>query len=157
MGHGGRRSTPGTPGAIEIGGELYDGDGEPSRTAWSRPGRPTPTPPTTDDPRGFGRPGFEVARRAVVGSTTLVPGAVPGPDGTTQAPHIDVSVFARGLLHRTVTRIYFAERGRATGADPRARHGPRAAPAYPRRQPVDGGYRFDIRLQGEGETVFFDI
>ncbi len=74
-----------------------------------------------------------------------------------QAPHIDVSVFARGLLARVVTRIYFADEAQANATDPvlaavdRARVGSLIAEA------VDDGYRFDIRLQGDRETVFFNV
>ena len=49
---------------------------------------------------------------------TRKPGPVPGPDGTAQAPHLDVSVFARGLLDRVVTRVYFGDEAAANAADP---------------------------------------
>jgi protocatechuate 3,4-dioxygenase alpha subunit len=68
-----------------------------------------------------------------------------------------VSVFARGLLDRVVTRVYFADEATANETDPVLglvdpdRSGTLIA------RPTDDGYRFDIRLQGEGETVFFDI
>ena len=79
---------------------------------------------------------------------TLLPGAIPG-----QAPHIDVSVPARGLLNRVVTRIYFPDNVfdpvRNT-VDPFRRH-PLIA------TPTEEGYRFDIRLQGDDETVFFEL
>ena len=79
------------------------------------------------------------------------------PSGALAAPHIDVSVFARGMLHRCVTRFYFADEEEANVADqvlatvPPERRGTLLA------QPVDGGYEIDIRLQGAGETVFFDL
>ncbi|NKC30295.1 protocatechuate 3,4-dioxygenase subunit alpha [Falsiroseomonas selenitidurans] len=88
--------------------------------------------------------------------TTLKPGATPGPGNSTQAPHILVTVFARGLMKHVVTRAYFA--GEALNAadpvlnlvDP-ARRGTLVA------QPEGAGvWRLDIRLQGEGETVFLD-
>jgi protocatechuate 3,4-dioxygenase alpha subunit len=83
---------------------------------------------------------------------------VPGPDGAAQAPHIDVSVFARGMLHRCVTRIYFADEPELNAADALLS---RSVPPDRREtllaQPTDHGYRFDIRLQGPGETVFFAI
>ena len=72
---------------------------------------------------------------------TLKPGALPSPGGSTEAPHIDVSVFARGLLNRVVTRIYFPDEADANAADPQ----------------VPGRLRFDINLQGDTETVFFDV
>ena len=89
---------------------------------------------------------------------TIVPGPVPGPGGGTQAPHLAVSVFARGLMRRLVTRVYLAgEPG--LGTDPVLA----LVPAERRdtllaHADVDGTtWRWDIRLRGEGETVFFDI
>ena len=68
-----------------------------------------------------------------------------------------MSVFARGLLDRVVTRVYFADEAAANEVDPVL------ALVDPKRrgtliaEPTDDGYRLDIRLQGEGETVFFSI
>jgi protocatechuate 3,4-dioxygenase alpha subunit len=84
------------------------------------------------------------------------PGALPGPGGSQQAPHLTVSVFARGVLVRLATRIYFSD-DPANAADPVL-----ALVPEERRQTLiaqrgsDGVFRFDIRLQGEGETVFFE-
>jgi protocatechuate 3,4-dioxygenase alpha subunit len=68
---------------------------------------------------------------------------------TPRAGHLDVNVFARGLLHHLVTRLYFD-----------VRDVPEAVPAARREtllaRPAGGGYRFDIRIQGPGETVFFE-
>jgi protocatechuate 3,4-dioxygenase alpha subunit len=84
--------------------------------------------------------------------------AGPGPDGTTQAPHIDVSIFARGLLNRVVTRIYFADEEELNAEDPLlATLDHDAQRATLLAQPADDGYRIDFRLQGEGETVCFAI
>ena len=109
--------------------------------------------------RGFGRcpTGPDGSYRIV----TLRPGALPSPDGGTEAPHLDVSVFARGLLDRVVTRIYFPDEADANAADPvlsgLVDAGPPGHPAS-RPDPGDPGrFRFDIRLQGEHETVFFDV
>jgi protocatechuate 3,4-dioxygenase, alpha subunit len=88
---------------------------------------------------------------------TVKPGPVPGPDGATQAPHIVVSVFARGLLHRCVTRVYFADETQANAADPVLASVPAERRATLLAKAADDGYRFDIRLQGPGETVFFAI
>jgi protocatechuate 3,4-dioxygenase alpha subunit len=88
---------------------------------------------------------------------TVKPGALPGPDGAPQAPHIDVSVFARGLLNRCVTRIYFADEELANGTDPVLMSVPAARRETLLAQPIDGGYRFDIHLQGPSETVFFAL
>ncbi len=77
-----------------------------------------------------------------------------------QAPHLDVSVFARGLLDRVVTRIYFADEPAANAADPvlAADPGRRATLiAGPPHGGAPGEFRFDIQLQGGRETVFFDV
>jgi protocatechuate 3,4-dioxygenase, alpha subunit len=82
---------------------------------------------------------------------------VPGADGAMQAPHIAVSVFARGLLKRLATRIYFPDEDEANAADPvlSAVEAGRRATLIARE---DGEQLlFDIRLQGDGETVFFDV
>ena len=77
-------------------------------------------------------------------------------DGSTEAPHIDVAVFSRGLLNHLVTRIYFPE-APENAADPvlAALDPDRRATLVA--EQVNGGYRFDIHLQGDGETVFFDV
>ena len=90
--------------------------------------------------------------------TTIKPGAVPGPDGRAQAPHIAVSVFMRGLLRRLVTRIYFPdEPGNAgdfvLGLVEAGRRGTLIARKAPGR---DGALHWDVIMQGPGETVFFD-
>lgn len=90
---------------------------------------------------------------------TIVPGRVPGLKGNLQAPHINVSLFTRGLLNRLVTRIYFA--GNPANEDddvlalvPHDRRG--SLMAYP--NPSDAGtWNFAIRLCSDCETVFFDV
>ena len=75
-----------------------------------------------------------------------------------QAPHLEVSVFARGLLNRVVTRIYFADEGELNAADPVLRSVAEDRHATLLAEPVpEDGYRFDVHLQGEGETVFFAV
>jgi protocatechuate 3,4-dioxygenase, alpha subunit len=88
---------------------------------------------------------------------TVKPGGVPGPAGRMQAPHIVVSVLGRGLLTRLVSRIYF-EGESANERDPILQ----CVPVERRRtliarQIAEGRYRFDLVLQGEDETVFFDV
>ncbi|GAB3418493.1 peptidase associated/transthyretin-like domain-containing protein [Flindersiella endophytica] len=92
------------------------------------------------------------------GILTVKPGQVPYVDGTTsQAPHIDVAVFARGLLRQLVTRIYFADSADANAADPvLAGLPPDARESLVAERTVDG-YRFDIRFRGDGETTFFAV
>jgi protocatechuate 3,4-dioxygenase alpha subunit len=90
---------------------------------------------------------------------TIKPGQVPAPDGSLQAPHINVSIFARGLLKRLVTRIYFAG-DPANASDPVLALVPsnRRETLLAKAEPTTaGGWRFDIRLCCESETVFFDV
>jgi protocatechuate 3,4-dioxygenase, alpha subunit len=106
--------------------------------------------------RGFGRTATDAQGGFCFAS--VKPGGVPGPNGSVQAPHINVGIFARGVLKRLFTRIYFA--GEASNAtDPvlalvpaDRRHTLMAEPDAAR----PGLFRFDIRLQGKDETVFFD-
>jgi protocatechuate 3,4-dioxygenase alpha subunit len=88
---------------------------------------------------------------------TVKPGSVPGLGGQPQAPHIAISVFARGMLHRCVTRMYFGDESEANAADPILARVPQARRSTLIASPVPGGYEFDIRLQGQDETVFFAI
>ncbi len=156
-----------TPGAIRISGVVYDGDGDPIPDAmietWQADsdGRFADLhghggASELDGFRGFARCGDDDGDGSYE-FRTVKPGSVPGPGGMAQAPHIDVSVFARGMLNRCVTRIYFADEPSANAADPVL-----STVTAERRKtlladPVDGGYRFDIRVQGPGETVFFAI
>jgi protocatechuate 3,4-dioxygenase alpha subunit len=92
---------------------------------------------------------------------TLRPGRLPSAVGGWEAPHLDVSVFARGLLDRVVTRIYFPDEGEANLVDPVLRsvadRGRRATLIAAAQPGPPGGFRFDIRLQGPQETVFFEV
>jgi protocatechuate 3,4-dioxygenase alpha subunit len=159
----------GTPGAITIGGRVLDGAGEPVPDALIETWQAAPDGSFAhpDDPRGpGGSAGFRAFGRCPTDAggryriITLRPGALPGPGGGTEAPHLDVSVFARGLLDRVVTRIYFPDETAANAADPVLA----AITAEGRRatlisvaEPGTGAFRFDIRLQGGRETVFFDV
>jgi protocatechuate 3,4-dioxygenase alpha subunit len=90
--------------------------------------------------------------------TTIKPGAVPGPDGKLQAPHIAVSVFMRGLLRRLVTRIYFPDEPGNAGdfALSLVEPGRRGTLIAWRTPGVEGLLKWDVIMQGPGETVFFD-
>ncbi|MDA0564081.1 protocatechuate 3,4-dioxygenase subunit alpha [Streptomonospora sp. S1-112] len=156
----------GTPEGVWIRGVLYDGAGAPVPDGLIETWQADPEGrfDHPDDPRGaVARPGFRAFGRCPTdangeyGIFTLKPGPVPGPGGTLQAPHIDVSVFARGMLHRTVTRVYFPEEAAANAADPVLSSVPEPERATLVARPAEDGYRFDIRLQGEDETVFFDV
>ena len=111
------------------------------------------------DFHGFGRAATD--ERGCFRFYTIKPGSVPGSGNILQAPHINVSIFARGLLKRLITRIYFPgepiERRR-----PCPEHAWRQIDAQPssvesRIGERAGVLRFDIVLQGENETVFFDL
>jgi len=106
---------------------------------------------------GFGRMGTAEDGRCEF--ETIKPGRVPGPAGVLQAPHLNVAVFARGMLKQLFTRIYFA-------GDPANSQDPILALVSPARRETllaqpdparAGHWRFDIHLQGDQETVFFDV
>ena len=154
----------GTPGAIWIRGRVFDGDGEPVGDGLVETWQADPEGrfDHPDDPRGqvtgfrgFGRCATERADGSYA-ILTLKPGPVPAADGL-QAPHIDVSVFARGLLNRVVTRIYFADEAEVNAADPVLALVPEELRPTLVAEPTEDGYRFDIRLQGDEETCFFDV
>ncbi len=112
-------------------------------------------PAVEDGFLGFGRSGTVDAGRFEF--VTVKPGPVPWPEGGMQAPHIEVGVFARGLLKRAVTRIYFPDEEEANAADPVLSGLDEAARATLVAVAEDGGLRFDIRLQGPGHTTFFAV
>jgi protocatechuate 3,4-dioxygenase, alpha subunit len=156
-----------TRGAIRIHGTVYDGAGTPVPDALIEIWQADPEgrfadlhgyggPSQLEGFRGFARCGQEDGDGSFE-IVTVKPGAVPGPGAATQAPHIDVSVFARGMLQRCVTRIYFADEEQPNAADPVLVTVPEERRATLLAEPDDGGYRFDIRLQGHGETVFFAV
>jgi len=90
---------------------------------------------------------------------TIKAGRVPFKDGRFMAPHITFWIVARGINIGLHTRMYFPEEGAANAADPvlaRIEHKDRV-PTLIAKPDGDNAYRFDIRLQGDGETVFFDI
>jgi protocatechuate 3,4-dioxygenase alpha subunit len=158
---------PGTPGAIRISGTIYDGDGAPIPDHVIEIWQPD-SDGRFSDMHGYGgasdTPGFHgFARHAEEDGDgnfeflTVKPGRVAGPGQTTQAPHIAVTVMARGMLNHVVTRIYFADEQAANAEDPVLHSVPEARRSTLLAQPQDGGYRFDIRLQGHDETVFFAI
>lgn len=93
---------------------------------------------------------------------TIKPGIVPGRSGRPMAPHLNLWIVARGINVGLNTRMYFDDEGSANTADPvlgLIEQADRRPTLIAKRETRDGKpvYRFDIRLQGEGETVFFDI
>ncbi|HEY1597933.1 MAG TPA: protocatechuate 3,4-dioxygenase subunit alpha [Thermoleophilaceae bacterium] len=157
----------GTEDGFWIRGAIYDGNGDPIPDAvvetWQADGDGRFAHP--DDPRGaidwgefrgLGRSGTDAEGRYAI--FTIKPGPVPGPDGAMQAPHIDVTLMSRGMLARVVTRIYFPEEEAANAADPVLASLPATAASETLiAKKTDDGYSFDVHLQGENETVFFDI
>ena len=150
---------------ISIAGRLIAGDGAPVEDGlveiWQADadGRYH----HADDPEGaMADPAFTGFGRAATGRggsfrfQTIKPGVVPGPAGEMQAPHILVSVMARGVMSRCWTRLYFEDEP-LTAADQILQ----LVPAHRRdtliaRRLRSGEYEFNIVLQGEGETVFFE-
>ncbi|HXW26968.1 MAG TPA: protocatechuate 3,4-dioxygenase subunit alpha [Xanthobacteraceae bacterium] len=153
---------------IHIEGRVFDGDGAPINDCmveiwqadaagrYAHPADRRALPNAAF--KGFGR--CDTDKNGAYRFDTIKPGAVPGPNGTPQAPHIAVVVFSRGMLRQVYTRIYFSDEA-ANDADPILALVPaeRRATLIARRADRGGQatYAFDIRIQGDGETVFFDI
>jgi protocatechuate 3,4-dioxygenase alpha subunit len=152
---------------IRIEGHVFDGDGNAvpdcmleiwqadaqGRFADPKDSRALPNSKF----RGFGRCG--TGANGEYTFATIKPGSVPDPDGKPQAPHILVAIFARGMLLHNYTRIYFD--GEAANANdpvmalvPIDRRDTLIAKRVAGDTPI---YRFDIHLQGDNETVFFDV
>jgi protocatechuate 3,4-dioxygenase alpha subunit len=157
--------SPDHPEAIMIEGAVYDGEGEPVSDAmveiWQANGagryddrQDLPLDPETFS--GFGRSGTDAGGR--FSFVTVKPGPVPGPGGEMQAPHIMVSVFARGLLKRVVTRIHFPDEEEANANDPvlSSIEDPELRKTLVAHDEGDA-LRFDIHLQGENQTAFFEL
>ena len=157
-----------TPGAFWVRGRVVDGDGVPVADGLVETWQADPDGrfEHPDDPRGVVAPtltGFRGFGRSCTDASgawairTVKPGRVPGPDGRLQAPHLAVSVFARGLLDRVVTRLYFGDETEANGADSLLSALPAEHRATLVAEPTGDGYRFDIVLQGPGEIVTLAI
>ena len=154
---------------VTIEGRVLDGDASPVSDAmielWQanadgRYDHPDDSQEKLIDPNfhGFGRAGTD--ERGRYRFHTIKPGSVPGPVDMLQAPHINVSVFARGLLKRLVTRIYFpGEPLNTADAVLNTVASERRSTLVARIEDAErpNVLRFDIVLQGENETVFFDV
>lgn len=148
-----------TPGAITLFGRVLDGDGAPVPDGlieiWQADAAGHYQAQASASFRGLGRAALDAdgSYRFV----TVKPGRVPAPDGRLQAPHINLTLFARGLLVHLRTRVYFADETAANAEDPVL------ALVAPRRRgtllatPDRRQYCLDIHLQGAQETVFFDV
>jgi protocatechuate 3,4-dioxygenase alpha subunit len=159
--------TEGTPGSFTISGTIYDGGGAPIPDHLLETWQADPDGRFADvyeyggaselaGFRGFARHGEE-GGDGTFEILTVKPGRLTAPGGMLQAPHIDVSLFARGMLNRVVTRIYFGDEEEANAEDPVLARVPADRRPTLIATPENGGYRFDIRLQGPGETVFFAV
>ena len=155
------------PRALRISGVLLDGAGDPvpdglveiwqanAAGRYAHPADDREDIPLEPGFTGFGRSGtvdgggFELV--------TVKPGRVPWVDGRLQAPHLLVGVFARGLLKRVATRMYFPDEEAANAEDPvlLALEPEERETLVARAE--DGALRFDIVLQGSGETTFFAV
>jgi len=161
-------ASPGVSGErITIVGRVLDGDGNAVPDAlieiWQANSHGKYAHPEDDQKKPL-EPGFDGYGRIPTDEngrfsfTTVKPGAVPGPNGKDQAPHIAVSVFARGLLRRLVTRIYFPDEPANTGdfvlnlVEPGRR-----GTLIPRKVLGQSEtFEWNVILQGFEETVFFD-
>ncbi|WP_454669465.1 protocatechuate 3,4-dioxygenase subunit alpha [Achromobacter kerstersii] len=155
---------------VVIEGRVIDGQGNPVPDGmieiWQADARGVYRHP--DDP---GYAGADDARSAFTGFgrlpteadgsfrfTTIKPGRVAGPGGSLQAPHLVVSLFMRGLLKHLSTRMYFPDEVQANEEDWILQQVPAARRATLVAQRVENGeLRWEVVLQGKGETVFFDI
>jgi protocatechuate 3,4-dioxygenase alpha subunit len=152
---------------LTIEGRVLDGDGKPVPDAlieiWQANSQGKYAHP--EDPRNKSvEPGFRGVGRIPTGDEgkfrfgTIKPGSVAGPDGKMQAPHLAVSVFARGLLRRLVTRMYFPDESRNSSdyvlnlVEPSRRE-----TLIAKKTANTGNLEWNIVLQGNGETVFFDV
>jgi len=159
-------AAPGMPGEhVRIEGRILDGAGAPIDDAmieiWQADGdgRYAGTDQDSADQTiafsGFGRCGSD--DEGGFWFTTTKPGAI----GDGQAPHIGVIVQARGILNHAFTRIYFADEADANSADPVLQSVPAdrrdTLVAVRSETPAGPVYRFDIHMQGDDETVFFDV
>jgi protocatechuate 3,4-dioxygenase alpha subunit len=161
--------TPDTSGErIRIEGKVFDGDGQPVPDCmleiWQADAQGRFSDPQDERAlrnssfKGFGRCGTD--SNGGYCFDTIKPGVVPDPDGKPQAPHVLLAVFGRGMLMHLYTRIYFDGEA-ANAADPVLALVPaeRRGTLIARRQPGNANavYSLDIRLQGDNETVFFDV
>ena len=156
---------------ILIEGRVLDGAGTPctdvlvelwQANAAGRYDHPADQQEHPLDPQfhGWGRTGTDF-RTGVWSFETVKPGAVTGRHGRSMAPHVNLWLASRGMNIGLSTRVYFADEAALNAADPVLAivgH-PRRDTLLARREDCDGmpAYVFDIRLQGEGETVFFDV
>jgi protocatechuate 3,4-dioxygenase alpha subunit len=156
---------------IRVEGRVLDGEAQPVPDAlveiwqanaagrYRHPDDPRDDVPVDDAFVGFGRSGTNA--NGEFWFETVKPGPVPGRGNALQAPHINVAVFARGMLVHAYTRVYFSDEAEANAIDPvlNTVDDPRRGTLIGAARQIHGRsvYHFDIKLQGDGETVFFDV
>lgn len=162
-------TVPGINGTtITISGRILDGDGIPVPDAvieiWQANGCGKYAHPDDhqDKPLDAGFFGFGRCPTNLEGAfkfRTVKPGPVPSSTKIPQAPHINVSIFMRGLLNRLVTRIYFSDDDRNKRDEVLALVDPARRPTLLARPNLSepNAYTWDVNLQGPEETVFFDF
>jgi len=152
----------GSPGSLRLQGTVYDGAGETIPDAILEIWQPDADGRIVQRTGSLVRDGYTFTGwgRASVGHSGVYTFTTvnPGPTGSGAAPFISVAVFARGLMNRLFTRVYLPENEEVLARDPllRSLDPDRRRTLIARRDP-DGGLTWDIRLQGEGETVFLDF
>jgi protocatechuate 3,4-dioxygenase, alpha subunit len=153
-------ASPNVPGTrITIEGRILDGDRNPVPDAmieiWQADAAGEYA--HADDPqfKGYGRVATD--QNGKFRFTTIKPGSVQGPENTMQAPHLEISIFMRGLLKQLVSRIYFSGDS-ANASDPILKLiDPARRETLIARTESNKNFRWDVILQGKDETVFFDI
>jgi protocatechuate 3,4-dioxygenase alpha subunit len=152
---------PGRSDAIRLHGTVYDGAGEPVPDALIEIWQADPAGRVAQAEGSLRRDGwtFTGFGRAAVDDTghysfTTLP---PGPTEEGAAPFVAMTVFARGLLNRLFTRVYLPVEGTALAEDPFLLSVPEDRRATLVATADELGYRFDVRLQGEDETVFLQF
>jgi protocatechuate 3,4-dioxygenase alpha subunit len=168
-------TTPETVGErIRVEGFVYDGDRKHIEDAlielwqanaagrYQHPADDRDDVPVDSAFSGFGRCASDF-KTGAYSFLTIKPGPVPHPNGRLQAPHISLIIQARGMLDPTYTRVYFSDEADANAADPvlatvpADRRGTLIAVRVEDGDASVATYRFDIRYQGDDETVFFDV
>jgi protocatechuate 3,4-dioxygenase alpha subunit len=153
---------PGSPGSIRLQGTVYDGAGHPIPDAILEIWQPDSEGKVVHQTGSLVRDGYTFTGfgRSAVGNTGVYTFTTvnPGPTKPGAAAFISVAVFARGLMNRLFTRVYLPENTEALAADPllSSLNPERSQTLIARRDP-DGGLTWDVRLQGDGETVFLDF
>jgi protocatechuate 3,4-dioxygenase alpha subunit len=153
---------PGSPGSIRLQGTVYDGAGHPIPDAILEIWQPDTEGNIVRRTGSLVRDGYTFTGfgRSAVGNSGVYTFTTvnPGPTKPGAAAFISVAVFARGLMNRLFTRIYLPENEEALAKDPLLSSlNPERRKTLIARRDADGGLTFDIRLQGEGETVFLDF